>query len=74
MHLMSVLSYRTAGESHGPAIIALVEGMPAGVAVDSPFIDAELQRQETAPVDLAKLLNTLVGVANEVKRDRGRFP
>jgi len=38
---------------------------------DASRLDAELQRQETAPVDLAKLLNTLVAVANEVKRDDG---
>jgi len=38
---------------------------------DASRLDAELQRQEAAPVDLAKLLNTLVGVANEVKRDDG---
>jgi len=38
---------------------------------DASRLDAELQRQEAAPVDIAKLLNTLVGVANEVKRDDG---
>jgi two-component system, OmpR family, sensor histidine kinase ChvG len=38
---------------------------------DASRLDAELQRQEAAPVDFAKLLNTLVGVANEVKRDDG---
>ncbi len=38
---------------------------------DASRLDAELQRQETAPVDLAKLLSTLVAVANEVKRDDG---
>ena len=38
---------------------------------DASRLDAELQRQELAPVDLAKLLNTLVTVANEVKRDDG---
>jgi chorismate synthase len=43
---MSVLSYRTAGESHGKALIALVEGLPAGVPVDSPFIDNELRRRQ----------------------------
>lgn len=43
---MSTLSYRTAGESHGPALIALVEGMPAGVSVDKPFIDNELRRRQ----------------------------
>jgi two-component system sensor histidine kinase ChvG len=36
---------------------------------DASRLDAELQRQESAPVDLAKLLNTVVTVANEVKRD-----
>ena len=38
---------------------------------DASRLDAELQRQEAVPVDFAKLLNTLVGVANEVKRDDG---
>jgi two-component system, OmpR family, sensor histidine kinase ChvG len=37
---------------------------------DASRLDAELQRQEAAaPVDLARLLNTVVAVANEVKRD-----
>jgi two-component system, OmpR family, sensor histidine kinase ChvG len=36
---------------------------------DASRLDAELQRQEAATVDFAKLLGTLVGVANEVKRD-----
>jgi two-component system sensor histidine kinase ChvG len=40
---------------------------------DASRLDAELQRQETAPVDLAKLLSTLVTVANEVKRDDGVY-
>jgi two-component system, OmpR family, sensor histidine kinase ChvG len=38
---------------------------------DASRLDAELQRQEAAPVDLSKLLNTVVTVANEVKRDDG---
>jgi len=38
---------------------------------DASRLDAELQRQDAAPVDIAKLLNTLVAVANEVKRDDG---
>jgi two-component system sensor histidine kinase ChvG len=38
---------------------------------DASRLDAELQRQEAAPVDFAKLLATLVAVANEVKRDNG---
>src|SRR5436190_18143407 len=43
---MGTLSYRTAGESHGPALTALVEGMPAGVSVDKEFIDSELRRRQ----------------------------
>jgi two-component system, OmpR family, sensor histidine kinase ChvG len=38
---------------------------------DASRLDAELQRQEAVPVDLTKLLSTLVTVANEVKRDDG---
>ena len=38
---------------------------------DASRLDAELQRQDAAPVDFAKLLSTLVAVANEVKRDDG---
>ncbi|MDB5323956.1 MAG: chorismate synthase [Phycisphaerales bacterium] len=43
---MATLTYRTAGESHGPAIIALIEGMPAGIPVDKTFIDSELRRRQ----------------------------
>jgi chorismate synthase len=43
---MATLSYRTAGESHGKALIALVEGMPAGVPLDKAFIDGELRRRQ----------------------------
>lgn len=43
---MADLSFRTAGESHGAAVIALLEGMPAGVAIDVEAIDAELRRRQ----------------------------
>src|SRR4051794_6100142 len=43
---MATLSYRTAGESHGKALITLVEGLPAGVPVDVEFINAELKRRQ----------------------------
>ncbi|MEK6675917.1 MAG: chorismate synthase [Planctomycetota bacterium] len=41
-----MLDYRTAGESHGPALVALVEGMPAGVILDGDLINAELRRRQ----------------------------
>jgi chorismate synthase len=41
-----MLRYWTAGESHGPALVALVDGFPAGLTVDKPAIDHELQRRQ----------------------------
>ena len=41
-----MLRYLTAGESHGPALTAIVEGFPSGVAFDALFIDRELQRRQ----------------------------
>lgn len=43
---MSDLRYRTAGESHGKGLITLVEGLPAGVAIDRDLIDGELRRRQ----------------------------
>jgi chorismate synthase len=41
-----MLTFRTAGESHGQALIALIEGMPAHLALDFQFIDNELKRRQ----------------------------
>jgi two-component system, OmpR family, sensor histidine kinase ChvG len=38
---------------------------------DASRLDAELQRQESAPVDLTKLLSAVVTIANEIKRENG---
>ncbi len=43
---MTQLDYRTAGESHGRALLALVEGLPAGMNIDVDFINAELKRRQ----------------------------
>ncbi len=40
------LTYRTAGESHGPALFAVVEGLPAGLALTPDDIDADLARRQ----------------------------
>ncbi|MEX2181303.1 MAG: chorismate synthase [Gemmatimonadaceae bacterium] len=40
------LSFRTAGESHGPALIALVEGAPAGLPLLADDVDRELARRQ----------------------------
>lgn len=41
-----MLRYFTAGESHGKTLIALVDGFPAGVAVDVEPINVELKRRQ----------------------------
>ncbi|MBI4707435.1 MAG: chorismate synthase [Candidatus Omnitrophica bacterium] len=41
-----MLRYLTAGESHGKAIIAILEGMPAGLRIDSAKINSELKRRQ----------------------------
>lgn len=41
-----MLRYWTAGESHGKALLALVDGFPAGVTIDTAPIDAELRRRQ----------------------------
>ena len=40
------MEYRTAGESHGQGILALVEDFPAGQTIDTNLINAELQRRQ----------------------------
>jgi chorismate synthase len=41
-----MLRYLTAGESHGPALTAIVEGFPSGIVVDREFINRELTRRQ----------------------------
>jgi chorismate synthase len=41
-----MLRYLTSGESHGPALTAIVEGFPSGVTVDTALIDRELERRQ----------------------------
>jgi chorismate synthase len=36
----------TAGESHGPALVAVVTGLPAGLLLDREAIDADLRRRQ----------------------------
>jgi chorismate synthase len=36
----------TAGESHGPALVAVVSGLPAGLVLDRAAIDADLRRRQ----------------------------
>ncbi|MET7418321.1 chorismate synthase [Dactylosporangium sp. NPDC005555] len=40
-----MLRWLTAGESHGPALVAILEGVPAGIEVTSASVAAELSRR-----------------------------
>jgi chorismate synthase len=41
-----MLTLTTAGESHGPALVAILAGLPAGLALDRGAIDADLRRRQ----------------------------
>ena len=41
-----MLRFTTAGESHGPAVVAVLEGLPAGLGVTPEDIDSELARRQ----------------------------
>jgi chorismate synthase len=41
-----MLRFLTAGESHGKALVAILEGMPAGLSVDFDAVTAQLRRRQ----------------------------
>ena len=43
---MATLRFTTAGESHGPGLVAVVEGLPAGLEVDRGEVDRDLARRQ----------------------------
>src|SRR6185369_3388888 len=42
-----MLRFLTAGESHGPSLVMILEGMPAGLAIDFAAITAQLRRRQS---------------------------
>jgi chorismate synthase len=40
------LELATAGESHGPALVAIVSGLPAGLVLEKDAIDSDLRRRQ----------------------------
>jgi chorismate synthase len=40
------LELATAGESHGPALVAILSGLPAGLVLDRAAIDGDLRRRQ----------------------------
>ena len=41
-----MLRFLTAGESHGPCLTMIIEGLPAGLTVEKSIIDADLHRRQ----------------------------
>ena len=39
-----MLRFLTGGESHGKALVVIIEGLPAGLAVNAEYIGEELAR------------------------------
>jgi chorismate synthase len=42
-----MLRFLTAGESHGKALVTILEGVPAGLAIDLDAVTAQLRRRQT---------------------------
>ena len=40
------LRFMTAGESHGPALVAILEGLPAGLPLSAEQINPQLARRQ----------------------------
>src|SRR3954449_13462791 len=43
---MGTFRFTTAGESHGPGLVAIVEGMPAGLELDREALDRDMARRQ----------------------------
>jgi chorismate synthase len=43
---MAAIRFTTAGESHGPGLVAIVEGLPAGLELDRERMDADMARRQ----------------------------
>lgn len=41
-----MLRFLTCGESHGPALVSILEGMPAGLSIDIDKVNAEMARRQ----------------------------
>ena len=42
-----MLRFLTAGESHGQALVTIIEGMPAGLSINFDAVTADLRRRQT---------------------------
>jgi chorismate synthase len=53
-HLFTLTTF---GESHGQAVGGVIDGMPAGIAIDTAFIQSELDRRRPGQSDLTTARN-----------------
>lgn len=61
------MRYLTAGESHGQALTAIIEGIPAGLALSAELINKELKRRQgDMVVAHACALNQIVCISLQV--------
>ena len=44
--MVILLRYLTAGESHGPSLTSIVEGLPAGIPISGAYINVQLARRQ----------------------------
>ena len=44
--MLSKIKFLTAGESHGKALIGIIQGVPSGLEISSDYINAELSRRQ----------------------------
>jgi len=44
--MLSKIKFLTAGESHGEALIGIIQGIPSGLEINSDYINAELSRRQ----------------------------
>ena len=58
------LRFLSAGESHGPLLTGILEGLPAGLHVNEEYISVELARRQSG---------TGAGARMKIKRDSARF-
>ena len=58
------MRFLTAGESHGPGLSIIVDGVPAGLAIDGAVIDADLRRRQ---------LGYGRGARQRIEHDRARI-
>ena len=67
-----MLRFTTAGESHGPAVLAVLEGLPAGLALTPDDIDCELARRQLGHGRGAEGLAQMRGQPRGLGRGPGR--